>query len=40
MRIPQCIVLIVFTGFLSKIHFANIDDLFIPEDAKDKIMKI
>ena len=34
MRIPQCIVLIVFTGFLSKIHFTNIDDLFIPEDGE------
>ena len=34
MRIPQYIVLIVFTGFLSKLHFANINDLLIPEEGE------
>ena len=34
MRIPQCLVLIVFISSFNRDHFTNIDDLFIPEDGE------
>ena len=34
MRRYQYIVFCILVGFFSKSHFANIDDLFVPEDGE------